>query len=235
MSLWVLTPLLWALPAAAPPTVADRLVEPASEIAFDARPLIDGERFVCLGAGIRKKSIFKVYAVSFCLEKAGAAQLEAWLARSGQRLAGRAGLADALADDEAFFRELLSLGVAKAVEMAFVRDVSRDKIRAAFADSLVRVLGEGERGRVEAFVAQLQREVRSGERLTLLARPGGDITVWLSGERRVLHDEIIAGALWTPYLGTDSITPSLKRSVAQGVARLHLQARSAGWSAESAH
>jgi hypothetical protein len=217
------TTLLGCLLLAAPATAAaERLVEPSTDIEFASKPVIDGKPFLCLGTGVRKKAIFKVYAVTFCVEEAGGREaLAAWL--SGQarfaRLAG-AELAEALESDEKFFEALLAMPVDKAVEMAFVRDVGLDKVRESFTESLVRTVGKAERGRIATFVSKLDRDLKKGDRLTLHAHPNGDVTVGLGESHADLHDDVLARALWVPYLGPDSISPTLKRSVARGAATL---------------
>lgn len=207
---------------AATPARAETLVEPATEVAFEANPTYQGKRFACLGTGLRKKAIFKVYAVAFCVEEAAlGSQLDLWFHGPGRRheaLRGDA-LGEALERDPEFFDALLALPADKAVEMAFVREVSRERIKDAFTDSLVRAMGDSLRPRIEAFVGNLHRGMGKGERLVLDARVDGAVSVILSDREQDLRDEAIAKALWVPYLGRDSIMPGLKKSVAQGVAQ----------------
>ena len=223
-----MSPLLVALVGAAPSTA--RVVDTATNISFDANPVVDGTPFVCLGAGLRKKAFFKVYAVSFCVEEEAArAHLDRWFATTGKRHGSLRGdkLAEALQDDQALFQTLMAMSADKLVEMVFVRDVSRDKIKSSFTDSLVQALGPREKMRIAAFVENLPRGVKSGEHILMRGHVNGDITVRLGDRQQDLHDEVIAPALWIAYLGPDSITPTLKKAVAAGVARLRAQPRQA--------
>ena len=167
--------------------------------------------------------VWDVYAVAFYVDEAPLrAEVERYFSHEGRSLAALLdkALARALLADPAYTRALLSSDLDSLVEMVFVRDVSRSAIRKAMAESLLKALGEGERKRVDAFVSQLDRDLKKGDRLRMRARPGGDIVVSLETAQRTLHDEVIARALWVPYLGADSVTPALRRSVADGVAAI---------------
>ncbi len=212
--------------AAAPAGVRaeEPLIESASAQQPERAPVAPGTRFVCLGAGVRKKLFWSVYAIDFCVEaEAGRAELSRYLAGpGGAQHAGKQGeeLARSLREDPEFFRHLTEMPVEKRAELVFLRDVDRVRFGEAFTWSLVQVLGEEARPRVQAFVSKLAgRDVREGEKLSLRTRPDGQVSAALDqdlGER----DERLASALWKAYLGPDSVVPSLKDSVAEGAALL---------------
>lgn len=201
---------------------AEALVEPSSELSFEKYPTFDGKRFQCLGTGIRKKAIFRVYAIVFCVDEAAfAAQLPKYFEGPGKRHAALRGeeLARALGKDPEFFQYLRGAPVDKAIELAFVRNVGAEKMRETFVESLTRALGPGERARIDAFVQMLDRDLKEGDRLALRTTAAGGIHVQL-GAPRALDDSKLAGGIWQAYLGPDSNVPTLKESVARGVAAL---------------
>lgn len=205
---------------AAVPALAEPLVEPSSDQRFERSPVLDGKPFLCLGAGIRKKSFWSVYAIDFCVEAAaGRAELARWLSGAGRRHAGKRteALAQGLGGDPEFFQFMVTMPVEKSADIVFVRDVSREKIREAFTWSLVRALGEAERPRIESFVSLIDRDIKEGERIALRTTPSGEVTLSL-GSPHHIKDEKLSRALWQAYLGPDSVTPALKASVALGTA-----------------
>ncbi|HEY3446313.1 MAG TPA: chalcone isomerase family protein [Myxococcales bacterium] len=203
--------LLAATLAAAPASAADQLVEPSTEVKFEKAPTIDGKPYLCLGTGLRKKAFFKVYAIVYCLEEAAGRPALAKL------LEGNAKSASDLADDSEFFKKLVALPVDKAAEMVFVRDVGKEKMKDAFEESLTKALGKAEKPRIDAFLtANMDKDLKSGDHMILRTKPSGEITVGLAGALKTSTDPILAPAVWMPYLGPDSVAPSLKKSVAEG-------------------
>ncbi|MGC4123179.1 MAG: hypothetical protein QM765_53150 [Myxococcales bacterium] len=216
LTLWVLAP--------SGARGADPLVEPKSAQQFERDPVVAGTRFVCLGAAVRKKLFFRVYAIDFCVEaEAGRAEVSRYLAGpGGAQHTGKQGeeLARSLRDDPEFFRHLMEMPVEKRAELVFLRDIDRGRLGEAFTWSLLQALGEEARPRVEAFVSKLAvRDVREGEKLCLHTRPDGQVSATLDQDLGV-RDEKLATALWRAYLGPDSVTPALKDSVAAGAALL---------------
>lgn len=212
------------LAAPSPAPAADALVEPSSAQQFERAPVVGGTRFVCLGTGVRKKLLFSIYAIDFCVEaEAGRTELSRYLAGpAGSQHAGKQGeeLARSLRDDPEFFRHLMEMPVEKRAELVFLRDVDRGRLGEAFTWVLLRALGEEARPRVEAFVSKIAaRDVREGEKLSLRTRPDGQVSASLDEDLGV-RDEKLAGALWKAYLGPESVTPALKDSVAEGAALL---------------
>ena len=194
----------------------------ASALELEPVPAHGPARFACLGAGVRKKLFFSVYAIDFCVEaEAGRAQLERYLSGAGRRHAGKRGeeLARALREDPEFFRYLMEMPVEKRADVVFLRDVDRGRLSEAFSWVLLQALGEEARPQVEAFVGRIARDVREGEKLCLRTLPDGQVWAGLDEDLGV-RDQRLATALWKAYLGPESITPALKDSVAEGAARL---------------
>ena len=195
----------------AAPASAQQLVEPSTEIKFEKAPTIDGKPYLCLGTGLRKKVFFKVYAMVFCIEEAAGRPALAKL------LEGNTRSASDLADDNELFKKLMALPVGKAAEMVFVRDVSKEKMKDAFEESLTKALGKAEQPRIDAFLnANMDKDLKSGDHMILRTKPDGELTVGLVGALKTSTDPVLAPAVWMPYLGPDSVAPSLKKSVAAG-------------------
>lgn len=195
----------------AAPAFAQQMVEPSSELKFDKAPTIDGKSYLCLGTGIRKKVVVKVYAMVFCIEEAAGRPALAKL------LEGNTKKASDLADDAEFFKKLVALPVDKAAEMVFVRDVSKEKMKDAFEESLTKALGKAEKPRVDAFLAaNMDKDLKENDHMILRTKPNGELTVGLAGALKTSTDPVLAPAVWAPYLGPDSVAPSLKKSVAEG-------------------
>jgi len=217
------TPILLAVLLALSSTArADQLLEPSSELKFEKAPTVDGKPYLCLGTGIRKKAIFRVYAMVFCVEDAaGRAEIAKWFEGAGKKHAALKGdaLAEALAEDGGLFKHLMTMPVARYAELIFVRDVSREKMRDAFVESLTRSLGTSEKARIDRFVGLLERDIKEKEHLKIRTGTGGEIEVALD-QPKALTDEKLAGAVWEAYLGRNSVAPKLKESVARGVAAL---------------
>ncbi len=195
------------------------LVEPSSEQQVERAPVVDGKPYLCLGAGIRKRAFFRIYAIGFCVEEAPArAELARYLVQSGKHAGKRdEALARALRRDPDFFEFAIDMPVAKRGEFVFLRDISAQQLRDAFRWSLLRVLGETERERVEAFVTLLDQDVKEGERMIVHTSPDGEVTLTL-GQTHKVKDPKLAKGVWPTYLGPESVTPALRDSVAEGAA-----------------
>ncbi|MBI5549770.1 MAG: chalcone isomerase family protein [Deltaproteobacteria bacterium] len=199
----------------------ETLVEPSSEQEFERTPNIEGKPFLCLGAGVRKKVFFQIYAIDFCVEaQAGRAEIAKYLqSPDGRRHAGKKAeaLARSLREDEAFFAHVVSMPVEKSADVVFVRDVTSQQLRDAFAWVLLQALGEEARARIDAFVAMIDRDMKEGDRMTLRTKPSGEVMLDLGVPHQV-RDERLAYSLWQAYLGPESIIPDLKASIAEGTA-----------------
>ena len=186
---------------------------------FVERPVVGGTQFRCLGVGSRRAFVFKLYSVAFCLEGGAADQALQQAFESHRQTRGEE-LADALRQDEGFFRSLASAPGDKMIVLRLARDVSRGRLEGALRDTLRRLLSPADVERV-LQAACFPGGMREGE-VALLRSRGRDFVVHLGTERRVLED---AGAinerLWGVWLGPQSAAANLKESIA---ARAAMQA-----------
>jgi hypothetical protein len=221
---WLATMTLALGMSASQPSRADALVEPSSGARFDGRPALGGKTFVCVGTGLRKYLLWSVYAMDFCLEQGGAQEeLERYFAGPGRRHANLHGqaLAGALRDDETFFAWLASSPVEKRAELVFLRGTDADRVRRSFGDKLAREVGPStaEQAALHDFIAVIDRDIKEGDRASFSTR-AGELSLGWGAANRTLRHAGIERAFWSGYLGPDSPLPSLKDSVARGIAGL---------------
>ncbi|MBS2030905.1 MAG: chalcone isomerase family protein [Deltaproteobacteria bacterium] len=190
---------------------AEKLVEEATEQSFDSPQTIDGIEFKCLGTGVRKKFVVKVYAVAFCLgaDKADAT-VAAALAKAGGKVDG---------DSKAFFQALRESDAAKAVDMRFVHDVGKEKIVEAFGETLEKALGNDDADGRAKFLALVDRDIKKGDRMTLTAAPDGKLTLTIAGHAGSVTDPKIAKHIWVSWIGPDAVTPGLRDDIAARVSK----------------
>lgn len=180
---------------------------------FELTTRVEGTTYRCLGAGVRKVLFFKAYAAAFCLdERSYDKVVNGYISNRHPGKSGDA-LAKALEKDQAFFEHLEGADVNKLVIMQLVRNVSKDRIAGAFRSSLKEVLPED---RVEKLIATIPGDGKNGQRILLYSR-GPALVIDIAGEAKRVEDELIAKKLWRVWLGPDSVTPSLKPSIAKGV------------------
>lgn len=214
---------LAAVLVVAVPSQAPVLVEPSTGVKFLQNATVEGQPFLCLGTGVRKKAFFKVYAVVYCVEEAaGREAIRSYFTEGPGKVHEARGeeLAKKLQDDPGFFNALMRMPVERFAQMVFVRDVGKEKMKDAFEESLTRALGPKEKQRIESFIGLLDRDLKDGDKLMLRTRPDGTIRLGLEGDLKTVKDGLLAGAVWEPYLGKDSVTPELKRSVAKAIAAM---------------
>ncbi len=217
---WLLAVALTLLSPAAP---AKDVVEPSSKTTFEERPTALGTTFQCVGAGVRTYAWFKVYAIDFCLDASSAkAQLDAYFVGPGRRFAALRGrdLARALEKAQDFFDYLAGIGVDKRAELVFLRSADADKVRAGFSKNLENALGSGAKAAIAELASVIDRAVAVGDRAVFVTRPSGEVSLHWQGNTRILRHERAQWAFWSAYLGPDSVVPSLKESIARGVADL---------------
>lgn len=203
--------LLLAAPAAAQ---SKPIVDESTGVKFDAEITADGTTYRCLGAGVRKVFLFKAYAVTYCLESGKVDDtLVPFLKKEHEGAKGGA-LADALEDDQRFFDALASARGDKLVVMRLVRDISKDQIAGAFRDSLSDVLSKPQ---VDKLIDTIPGDAKDGQKI-LLHSHGDKLVIDIAGNAKTIEDKEIASKLWRVWLGPDSVTPSLKESIAQQVA-----------------
>lgn len=184
-----------ALALAFPAAAHAQLKEASSGTEFSAAAKLNGQEFDCVATGLRSKFFIKVYAVAFCLEKGKGA--ETLKAASGQK-------------GQAFFDSLRDAKVAKAVDMAFLRDVEKEKIIDAFKETLGKAMGtDDEEGRAK-FLALVDRDVKKGEHIVLTAKSDGTLDLTIGGKGGTVTDPKVARWIWNAWIGPDSVAPSLK-------------------------
>lgn len=202
----------FASPALAPAGAAE-LVDSSTGTRFAPTATAGGTEFQCLGAGVRKMLTFKVYAVAYCVDAERADAVETLGQALHPDLTGEE-LAKALENDPRFYDHLQRLPGDKLVIMHMVRDVDRAKLADAFRKSLKDVLP---REKVEKLVAAIPADVRNGENAILYSN-GPNLVIDIGGRQSTLEDAQIAQRLWSVWLGPESVSPSLKRSIAQNAA-----------------
>ncbi len=192
---------------------ASELVDSSTGTRFATTAKAGGTEFECLGAGVRKMFAFKVYAVAYCVDEERADAVDELGKELHSSLSGEE-LARALEDDPSFYQHLQRLPGDKLVILHMVRDVDRQKLADAFRKSLRDVLP---REKVEKLVAAIPADVRSGEN-ALLFSSGESLVIDIGGRQSAIQDAQIARELWSVWLGPESVSPSLKRSIAENAA-----------------
>lgn len=190
--------LLLASLASAPPAFArDELIERATDVAFDRSPTVGGATYECLGTGVRRFLVFKVYAIAFCIE---ASRAEATVREA--RVAGTAG---------GFLSKLASTPADKLAVLRLLRDVPASRMAGAFRDNLSDVLSAE---KIEKLIATIPGDAQ-GEQSVLLYSSGTKLMIDIAGNRREIDDEEIASKLWLVWLGAGSVTPTLREDIAE--------------------
>lgn len=202
----------------------ERVFEPVTGIAFDRHPMWDGKRFLLLGVGVRKVTLVNQYAIRYAIEQeSGERALARWFEGEGRRHGALRGpaLAEALEHDRGFWDWMLAEPMDKWVELVFRHGIAAERMRGLFRESLVRMLGAGALGRIDAVVGDLNRDLEKGEHLGIHVRASWELALDFDGLKRHV-DPDLARAVLRPWLGEESLTPALKHTTAEGIARLRL-------------
>ncbi len=138
------------------------------------------------GLTVRKKFVFKVYAIAHYMEN------------------------PTRGDKEHIFQEALSDGKAKQITMHFVRGVGVGKITDAYREAFEKSTTEEERKALqpflERFIGYHNRDVKKGDEYILRWLPGGTVISILQGEEKpAITDPTFARVLWSIWLGEKSI------------------------------
>jgi len=196
--------------AHAAPTIRDE----STGVQFASSLSVEGTRYQCLGAGVRKVLFFKAYAVTYCLQASQAQSLvDGYIQKNHPGLKGEK-LQDALEDDPRFFRALADASGDKLVIMRLVRNISKNQIADAFRSSLSEVLPKE---KVEKLIATIPGDAKDGQKIQLYSK-GSELVIDIAGDARRIDDAEIAQKLWLVWLGPDTPTPSLKDSIAKHAA-----------------
>jgi hypothetical protein len=207
-------------------TVAGLMVAPLS--AFAAHPIVDegtgtrfhedqsvnGTRFQCLGAGVREVFMVKVYAAEFCLQEGSLQPALGYVGTTKATADNPSKLEKTLSGDPEFFKTIIDAPGDKLLIMHLVRDVSRDELAKAFRKSLSKVLPPEN---VEKLIAIIPGDGKKNEDVKL-SSAGDTLTIDIAGNANQVRDGAIAKQIWWVWLGKDSVSPSLKKSIAKNMA-----------------
>ncbi len=143
------------------------------------------------GATVRKKFIFKVYAIAHYMEAATFPGIDEALeaARSGEH--------------------------ACQITMEFARGVDAKKIRDAYREGFEKNSSEEDleaiRPYIALFVAYFENKIEKNEQIVLQRFPDGTVLTTVAGkEMDSLHDPMFATVLWDIWLGEHSIVDRKK-------------------------
>lgn len=172
------------LPLLAPSPSAAATV---SGVEMAPRVQVGGETLTLVGAGLRKKLMFKVYVAGLYLEKPTHEALQA--VRSEQT---------------------------KRVVMVMLRDLERGKITEAVEEGFEKnnqAAMPALRERLTRFNQGI-RDLEEGDRLTITYRPGeGTVLESKGGERLVVEGKDFADALFSVWLGAHPVDADLKSAM----------------------
>lgn len=168
----------------------DRIVEPSTEKAFPAAVTISsGEEQHALsitGVTVRKKFVFKVYAMAHYIESPPTGSTK-----------------DVL-------KAMMVDGKAKQITMDFAREVTVEQIRGAYGDGFKENAAEAEltslQPSIDTFLGYFDAPVKENDTFILKWFPGGKIVPVISGkEKPAIVNQRFAEVLWTIWFGEDSI------------------------------
>ena len=195
---------------------ADRgqFVDSATGTTFDELTRVEGKAYKCLGAGVRKLAVVKVYALAFCIDAAHSdALVSRYLKTHHAELRGKP-LFEALRKDAAFFDMLAATEHSRLVVLKMQRDVSRKQLASTIGRSLSPLLPDEKLARLDAAIT---KGAKKGQVVKIYA-VGPKLTVDVAGEVRVVEDEEVSHHLFFVWLGTKSVSPTLREDIARRAA-----------------
>lgn len=204
-------------------------VEPATNVKFPISILAPGgsEPLSLVGTGFREKNIafirVKVYAVGFYLDNAISACLAAWKGKSG----------DGLSNQASFFKAVAEAPVEKSIRLVLVRDVDGATFWGALDEALTPRLKAAKAGAAGQEALNAFGEVFRGRTLkqgttiyltwiqpfNLQVAVSGDGLIPATVEASIVSAALVA-ALYDVYLGENPVSPTVKASLASGIASL---------------
>jgi hypothetical protein len=168
-----------------------QIVDGATGTKFDEIIEVAGQRYKCLGAGVRKLMVAKVYALAFCVEAAHAdALVKSYLEAHHAGLRGEP-LFDALRKDPQFFDMLAGTKHNRLVVLKMQRDLSRKQLASNIRRSLSPLLPDEKLDKLDAAI-------------TTGAKKGEEVT----------------RKLFFVWLGTKSVSPTLREDIVRRAAQL---------------
>ena len=163
----------------------------------------------CVGTGVRKKMVIKVYALGFYVENAYRQQLAAkWKAQVPK--------AADLEDQAAFFQSLVKDVYCRQFEMKFVREVDAEKIRDAFTEGLENNLPQMKQqpelaAAAKKFVGWFQGTIAEGDRLVITLFPDGTITATHNDKPLgTMQDAALVPGVTGIWMGKECISETLR-------------------------
>ena len=190
------------------------IIDEASGTKFDELALVEGEAYRSLGVGVRKLAVVQVYALAFYVEAAHAESLVSGYLQDHHRgLHGQA-LFQALRKDAKFFDMLAGTRHNRMVVLKMQRDVSRKQLASTIRRSLAPLLPEEKLDKLDAAIT---KGAKKGQVVKIYA-VGTKLTVDVAGEVRIIDDEEVTRSLFYVWLGTKSVSPTLREDIARRAA-----------------
>ncbi len=185
---------LVALLALGAATARADVVEKETEIHFPDTVALDGKRLEALGAGVREKLWFDVYAAALYVDVPA-------IKRALSRYAGRN--LDALRSDDAFYNDLVYADVTKVLVIRMARDVDAEAMREAFEDGLEPHM------QIDDDARALMHE---GDEVRIVWRPGAEVQMIFKGKAgKRFHNPKLAASLFKIWFGRKPVSKDIKR------------------------
>ena len=196
----------------------ETIVDEATGTKFDELARIEGTAYQCLGAGVRKLAVVKVYALAFYIDAAHARTVvKSYLEAHHAGLRAQS-LFAALRNDAKFFDMLAGTKHSRLIILKMQRDVSRKQLANTIRRSLTPLLPEDKLDRLDGAIT---KGAEKGQVVKIYA-VGSKLTVDVAGEVRTVEDEEVVRHLYFVWLGGDSVSPTLREDIARRAARLDL-------------
>ena len=193
-----------------------QIVDRATGTKFDEVTRVEGKAYKCLGAGVRKLAVVKVYALAFCVDAAHSdALVSSYLEAHHGGLQGES-LFDALRKDPKFFDMLSGTKHNRLVVLKMQRDLSRKQLATNIRRSLTPLLPEEKLDKLDAAITTGARK----RQVVRIYAVGTKLTVDVAGAVRVIEDEEVTRKLLFVWLGTKSVSPTLRADIARRAAQL---------------
>jgi hypothetical protein len=179
------------------------VVEESTGHKFPTSVVYDGKPYALLGVGVRKKAVFKVYAMALYAEVEGGKALWPTIMHA-QGVERAAKIADA--------------PFPKLAVLVFQRDVDWQKIQEAYKESLEAALSERApaelRHAAQEFVGLFSRDIKEGQEIRIHTDLAGQFVVELAGQKKLgPHSVELARAVWAIWLGREPISDSLREGL----------------------
>jgi hypothetical protein len=203
----------WFCLVSVPVFAAEMVTEPGSSVSFETSRTVDDRPYILLGTGLRKKLGFKVYAMGLYVDDSEAR-------RAFPALATRAGGSDhhkLTADDHA--QAFVIWGqFPKLAVLRFLRNVSANKIRDTFKESLEAQLAGGMTDEIKKSLDEMlglfDRDMKSGQELLFHSFTDGRIEIEIAGLKKPgPQNARLVRALWSVWLGPKPVSKEMRRSL----------------------